>query len=238
MSSRRFDSSWTVRIAGVDIVVTAKRVMHLRLVVNPDGRVRASVPLRTTRREAEEFIWTHLDWMLSQRAKAVSRGAATQPLADGDALPLWGDALVVRLVSGRSGARPANDVVTIAVPDPTDAAAVAAAVVSLYRRELRAVLPDIVAKWAVALGQAPSRVTIREMRTRWGSCTTTSGAIRINPELAARHPRCLSYVVLHELVHLSEPGHGPGFQALMDAQLPGWREVRTELNKPVIHFLW
>jgi len=227
------DSSWTVRLGGVEIVVTAKRVLHLRLVVNPDGQVRASVPRRTTRREAEEFIRAHLDWMLAQRAKAVSRGpAVARPLADGDALPLWGDALVVRLVRGRSGARPANDVVTIAVPDPADAAAVAAAVASLYRREVRAVLPDIVAKWAAALGRMPSRVTIRAMRTRWGSCTTTTGAIRINPELAARHPRCLSYVVLHELVHLSEPGHGPGFQALMDAQLPGWRAIRAELNSP------
>jgi len=120
--------------------------------------------------------------------------------------------------------------VTISVPDPTDADAVNGAVQALYRRETRALLPDFVDKWSRALGRQPSRVTIRAMRTRWGSCTTTTGAIRINPELAARHPRCLNYVVLHELVHLFEPGHGPGFQAVMDAQLPGWRVIRAELN--------
>jgi len=232
MPNRPSDSSWTVLISGVEIVVTAKRVKNLRLVVKPDGQVRASVPRRTTKREAEEFIRNHFDWVVAHRAKMASRAPATaRPLSDGDALPLWGDAVVVRLVRGHSGARPSKDLVTIAVPDPADPALVAAAIASLYRREVRAVLPDLVAKWAGELHRMPSSVTIRAMRTRWGSCTPTTGAIRINPDLAARHPRCLSYVVLHEMVHMSEPGHGPGFQALMDAHLPNWRTVRAELNK-------
>jgi len=231
MPSRLPPASWTVVLGGVDVVVTPKRVKHLRLVVNPDGRVRASVPMRTTRREADAFIQAHRDWVLAQRARlAQNVPVGALPLLDGDALKLWGDALVIHLVKGRSGARPTNEMVTIAVPDPTDEVAVAAAVASLYRREVRAVLPDIVSKWSAALGRAPSRVTIRAMRTRWGSCTTTTGAIRINPDLAARPPICLSYVVLHELVHLLEPGHGPRFQALMDAHLPDWRQIRSELN--------
>ena len=215
-------------VDGLEVVITAKNVKHLRLVVSPDGRVRASVPRRTSKHEAEIFVQAHRDWILAQKAKLAHRGAPARPTRSGDTLLLWGDDLEVRLVTGRGGARPSTDHITISVPDPS---LIDSAITALYRREARAVLGDIVAKWAAILRRTPSRVTLRAMRTRWGSCTPATGAIRINPELAARHPRCLNYVVLHEMVHLLERGHGPGFQALMDTHMPDWRTIRAELNK-------
>ena len=224
--------SWTVTLDGIEIAVTAKPVKHLRLVVHLDGRVRASVPRRTTRAQTEVFLRQRLGWVHRQQAKLASRASA-QPLRDGGQLPLWGEQCDVRLTRGRGGARPtAVNRVTISVADPTDAESVNQAVTALYRRELAALLPDFVEHWSVVLGRSPSRVTIRTMRTRWGSCTTNTGAIRLNPELAAHHPKCLNYVVLHEMAHLFEPGHGPGFQAIMDAHLPTWRAIRAELNRP------
>lgn len=218
----------TVEIDGVEIVVTAKSVRHLRLVVHPDGRVRASVPLRASRRMVDAFLSERIAWVQAQRERML----AIQPagLSDGSVVRLWGDEIVLRAAAGRGGGKLTADGFKVLVADPTDADALAAALASLYRRELRAVLPDIVAKWSAELGCSPSSVTIRAMRTRWGSCTPSTGAIRINPELAARHPRCLSYVVLHEIAHLLEPGHGAGFCAIMDAHLPHWRAVRAELN--------
>jgi len=212
----------------LEVVVTVKNVKHLRLVVSPDGRVRASVPRRTSKHEAEKFVHKHRDWILTSKAKVDRRPARARPKRSGDTLLLWGDALEVRLVTGRGGARASADHITISVPDPSY---IDFAVTNLYRREVLAVLADIVSKWSKKLNRVPSRITTRVMRTRWGSCTQDTGAIRINPELAARHPRCLDYVVLHEMVHLTEHGHGPGFQAVMDAHMPGWRAIRTELNK-------
>ena len=221
--------SWTAAIDGINIVVTAKAVKNLRLVVQSDGQVRATVPRRTSHRAAEVFLRQRIGWVRAQQARLQASGT-NAPLADGGTVYLWGDALTVRARPGRSGARPSGNDLIITVADPADPAALAAAVAALYRREVKAVLPDIVAKWSAELGRQPSRLTLRTMRTRWGSCTPTTGAIRINPELAARHPHCLSYVVLHELAHLIEPGHGPVFQAIMDAHLPTWRTIRTELN--------
>ena len=55
------------------------------------------------------------------------------------------------------------------------------------------------------------------MTSRWGSCQPATGRICINVRLALYPPECLEYVVVHELCHLRERGHGPAFQALMDA---------------------
>jgi len=227
----RVNATWTVAVGGLEIVVTAKSVRHLRLVVHPDGRVRASVPLRASRRTVDEFLTERAAWARAQRDRMLAASPA-RPLADGSTVLLWGDEIPLHVVPGRAGGRLGSGEFRVAVPDPTDTAAIAAAVAALHRREARALLPDLVEKWADELGVHPARVTLRAMRTRWGSCTPTTRAIRINPELAARHPRCLSYVVLHEIAHLLAPGHGPDFVAVMDAHLPNWRTIRAELRHP------
>ena len=68
------------------------------------------------------------------------------------------------------------------------------------------------------------------MKSRWGSCNTKTGHIRLNLLLAA-HPRiCTDYVVLHELAHLKHPNHGTEFKALLSALMPDWRSVRALLR--------
>ena len=60
-----------------------------------------------------------------------------------------------------------------------------------------------------------------------------------NVELAKKHPRCLEYIVVHEMTHLLEQGHGERFTKLMDEFLPDWRSRRDELNgAPLAHEEW
>ena len=51
---------------------------------------------------------------------------------------------------------------------------------------------------------------------RWGSCTPATRAIRISNRVAGMPPWVLDYVIVHELAHLAEPGHGPAFHRLVD----------------------
>jgi predicted metal-dependent hydrolase len=51
---------------------------------------------------------------------------------------------------------------------------------------------------------------------RWGSCTPATGTIRISTRVAGMPPWVLDYVIVHELAHLAEPGHGPAFHRLVD----------------------
>lgn len=51
--------------------------------------------------------------------------------------------------------------------------------------------------------------------TRWGSCTSADGRIRISDRLASVPPFVLDYVIIHELAHLVIDGHGPDFDALV-----------------------
>ncbi len=103
-----------------------------------------------------------------------------------------------------------------------------------------------------ARGHLPPRLTVRLMRTRWGSLSFRRPSrlrrwLRPRPAEPARMtlnlvlvraPReCLEYVVVHELCHLEHHGHGREFYALMTALLPDWRERRQRLNAAVAGLL-
>jgi len=62
----------------------------------------------------------------------------------------------------------------------------------------------------------PSSVQWAEQRSRWGSCTPSTGSIRLSTRLAAWPPWVLDYVIVHELAHLVEFDHSPAFHALVD----------------------
>ena len=74
---------------------------------------------------------------------------------------------------------------------------------------------------------------IRRMKTRWGSCNIAARRVWFSLELARKPEPCLEYIVVHELTHLLERGHGARFKALMDGFLPDWRERRKLLNAAV-----
>lgn len=99
---------------------------------------------------------------------------------------------------------------------------------------INAQLPVLLAKWSPIIGREPTHVTLRVMTSRWGSCTPKTGRIRLNLQLGLMDPRFLEYVLVHEMTHLWENGHGEGFQRRMSAYLPQWRQLRRELNRHVV----
>jgi len=73
------------------------------------------------------------------------------------------------------------------------------------------------------------RLTVRAMRTRWGSCSR-GGHITLSTELAHTPPRLIEYVVVHELCHLAQLNHSAAFYFQVARCLPDWKERRRELE--------
>jgi predicted metal-dependent hydrolase len=72
---------------------------------------------------------------------------------------------------------------------------------------------------------------VKLMKTKWGTCNPEDKRIWINLELAKKNPRCLEYIIVHEMVHLLERHHNDRFINYMDQFLPNWRSIRDELNE-------
>lgn len=102
--------------------------------------------------------------------------------------------------------------------------------VAAWREVVSACAPALVEAWEPIMGVKAGELAFRNMKSRWGSCQPATGRICLNVRLALYPPECLEYVVVHELCHLLERGHGPRFQRLMDGFMPDWKQRRAKLR--------
>jgi predicted metal-dependent hydrolase len=89
---------------------------------------------------------------------------------------------------------------------------------------------QFVAMWEQRLGVTASFVGIRQMSTRWGSCTSKTRRIRLNASLQYLPRDCLEYVVVHELAHIRESNHSPRFWSIVADALPDFKARQAKLK--------
>ena len=86
--------------------------------------------------------------------------------------------------------------------------------------------PGRVAHFAPLAGVTYGRITVRNQKTRWGSCSA-AGNLNFNCLLMLAPEEIRDYVIVHELAHIAVPNHGPAFYRLMDERLPGLFQLRS-----------
>jgi predicted metal-dependent hydrolase len=116
------------------------------------------------------------------------------------------------------------------------AAAAASPVEKLTMEEIRdladralRVIPERVAHFAPLVGVTYGRITIRNQRTRWGSCSSR-GNLNFNCLLMLVPPKVLDYVVVHELCHRKEMNHSPRFWAEVERIIPDFKTYEKWLK--------
>ena len=225
----------------VDVVLKNIKNVHLS-VYPPSGRVRISAPLRMSLDTIRVFAISKLGWIKRQQRKLREQERETpREYLDRESHYVWGKRYLLSVVE-RDHA-PAVSLkhsrMILTVRAGTDEAVKEAIVAQWYREQLKAVVPELIAKWEPLLGVSVSRVFVQQMKTKWGSCNPRAHTIRLNTELAKKPKECLEYIVAHEMVHLLEPTHNARFVALMDQFMPQWQFFRQRLNRlPVRHAHW
>lgn len=161
-----------------------RRARRYILRVEPDGRLRVTIPRGGSLREAEEFASRHDGWVQRQLAR---------------------------------------------LPETGTPAAEASAVKARAQLEL----PQMLLGWAQRLGLEVTAVSVRDQRTRWGSCGR-DGRICLNWRLLLMPEWVRDYVLVHELMHLKRLDHSPRFWTLVEAAYPAYRNARAwlRLNGP------
>ena len=98
-----------------------------------------------------------------------------------------------------------------------------------YRNLAREVLGARTGYYARKMGVTYGRISIREQKTRWGSCSS-AGNLNFNWKLVLMPPELLDYVVVHELAHRKEMNHSPRFWAIVERELPDYCNRREKLK--------
>jgi predicted metal-dependent hydrolase len=200
------------------------RARRVRVRVDPrDGAVEVVLPRRAAAREAASAVVELRGWIARRRAE-VARAQA-RVAARGGTVPYLGVDLELRPEVGRTRVHRRGDVLLV----PEDEGAARAALERWYRRQARIEITPRLDAAAAAAGRRYTRLTIRDQRTRWGSCSS-AGAMSFNWRLLLAPEAVLEYVVRHEAAHLAVMDHSPRFWAVMARLMPGYEVPRRWLR--------
>lgn len=203
------------------------RARRARIVVHQWDGVEVVVPVRAPADTAERLVRSHGAWLL---ARLAERPAPPAPLCDGAEIPWRGARLLLQVREGRGRPRLTEHALALQLPDPSDGDALRVSLERVARAEARRLLDGEVAVAAAALGVRVAALSIRDPRTRWGSCTS-AGRLSFSWRLVLAPPEVLRYVAVHEVCHIVEPNHQPPFWAVVDRVMPGWRAQRLWLRR-------
>lgn len=216
------------QIAGIEVELQKKKVKHLRLTVSAlDGSVRVSAPWFVGDGEIEAFVASKRDWILSHQARAWEQKRLTEPTdCAGERIALFGKnyLLSVQSVDKNFGVTLLEEEILLCIPEACTSEKKAAMLKDWQRAYLAQCAAPLFAKWEKITGLYSSGWQIRDMKTRWGSCTPKTGRIRLSLRLVGLPIECLEYVILHELAHLRISGHGRDFYSLISSYMPDYRE--------------
>ena len=104
---------------------------------------------------------------------------------------------------------------------------------TVYQREVDQYYNSVIRKYGI---EKPD-ISIRKMKTLWGSCPPKKSKITLNEYLLKANIRCVQYVVLHELTHLLYPNHNSNFYDFMTIHMPDWKERKKQLDTEVVQGL-
>ena len=211
------------------------RARHARIVVDADG-VEVVVPRRMALRHVEPFVREKQPWIertLRKYQDAAVDGDVRVDLRDGGEVPYLGEQLDldVRVEPGRTRphVRRRGDVLTVKVArrgrEP-----IRDALERFYRREARHEVEQRLDEAVARAGTSYSRLTIRQQRTRWASCSS-NGSMSFNWRLLLAPAEILDYVVEHEVAHLDVLDHSPRFWRLVRSRSPHYKQHERWLRR-------
>jgi predicted metal-dependent hydrolase len=178
------------------------RRASLRLSADGEG-VIVVIPARGRLEDGVAIARQHADW-IRDRLESVP---ARVPFAHGATIPVHGRTRVVRHVATeRAGVREHGEMLAVGGA----AESVGRQIETWLRGEARRVVTALAHAKAAYLGRPLLRISVRDARSRWGSCSS-AGALSFGWRLILAPPAVLDYVVAHEVAHLAERGHGPDF---------------------------
>ena len=195
----------------------AKR-LTLRL-SRTDGNATLTMPARASLREAEGFAQRQEGWLRAQISKLPER----TELLDGGRLPFRGVDLEIAATTGRSIRVEGNKILVGGRHS-------GARLQAFVKTEARNALVPAVEKYTTRINRPFKRITLRDTRSRWGSCSA-EGNLMFSWRLVMAPPVVLDYVAAHEVAHLVEMNHSSAFWDVVRQLMPDYQNHRNWLRE-------
>lgn len=204
------------------------RADRYRLTLRRDGVAIATIPARGSEREAQRFVEENREWLERARVRQRARPRGAEVWTLGTHVLWRGEMTEIRKAA--EGEKPmvclAADVFRV-VGFTGD---LRPTLEAHFLRRAKIELPGRTWELAAETGMEVKEVTVRNQRTRWGSCSA-GGVISLNWRLIQAPVFVRDYIIYHELMHLREMNHSSRFWARVEEVCPGWREAERWIKQ-------
>ena len=203
-----------VQHAGTSLLVALRRRSAARRITlrvsAATGEAVITLPPRMAVSTAQRFVDGHAAWIAARLARVPER-TGFEP---GAIVPIRGEPHRLVLRGQRGGTARfetvgGEKILSLACGPEHFSRRVR----ETLTREARSDIHEAVERYSPRLGKSPSRITLRDTRSRWGSCTAR-GDLNFSWRLILAPPLVLDYLVAHEMAHLREMNHSPRFWAV------------------------
>lgn len=213
------------------LLVRNRRARHYILRPQQDGSARVTIPRGGSIAEAMRFANRHLAWLEKQLQRLPSTRLEPEPWTVGSEILFRGEPARIALEENGNGTvRIGSELLHGLALNGDLRPAVECHLRILAGKEL----PDRVCELAAHHNLTVRRVTVRNQRSRWGSCSRR-GTISLNWRLIQAPEFVRDYIILHELMHLRQMNHSERFWQEVEAVCPNYREAERWLKQ---HAQW
>ncbi len=218
----------TIVLGGTPVTYTVRRsarARHMRITISPHNGLVVTLPARLKRYiNPEEFLRDKEEWILRHLSR-IPEGTASTTLKPGSSIHFKGTEYRVN-VARNKGRRPSVSIshgeLLVMLPEDFEGD-LKETIRAWARTQAERVIPEDAERFARLIGVDFNRVTVRDQKTKWGSCSR-KGNLSFNWRLILFPKQVREYIVIHELCHLKHFNHSPRFWAFVERFDPRYRE--------------
>jgi len=204
------------------------RARSYRLTLRRDGLAVATIPVRGSQREAQRFVERNSAWLERARERHRLRPRVPEQWAIGTQV-IWRGAMT-EIREAAAGDRPKVCLGADVFRVPRLEGDLRSVLEAQFVRRARIELPARAWELAAETGVGVTHVTVRNQRSRWGSCSAR-GVVSLNWRLVQAPEFVRDYIIYHELMHLREMNHSARFWARVGEVCPNWRAAEAWIKR-------
>lgn len=232
------------RLGKVKIQVLYKDIKNINLRVYRDFSIKLSLPMNVADEWINKFLESKKDWIESklEMYKATDGYNNLLALKSGSSTQMLGkDMRIIKVQSTKNFVEVDEKKILVNLKDINDNDSFMRVfsnwwreqAFNVYSQQVDALYNSVFKKYGV---QKPT-ISIKKMKTMWGSCTKSLGKITFNEYLLKADIMCIQYVVLHELTHLIYTYHSKDFYDFLTIHMPDWQSRKKQLDMEVVQGL-
>ena len=215
-----------------NLQIVYKPVKTISLKVKPTLEVVLTVPDNTAQERIDHVLKKRHDWILAQLDYFKKFQQPQKELVSGESFAYLGHNYRLKITAANNeSVKLVGGYLHVSLTDKTDLNKKIQLIETWYKQKAEDYFKKIIAKYTKIVKQEVAKISIRKMKTRWGSCNPQKSYINLNLDLIKKHAFAIEYVIFHELVHLLHYNHDKNFYNYLTTHMPDWQARKLKLEK-------